>query len=210
MQGDPGIDRQRLEDMPIDDGVVGHARSGDGELRQILRFTGMYEIRPPRHVDRGVRQRFIHRNEGIAEAADALLVPQRLPECGAEHNRGVLDGVVTLDLHITAGGHGQVEARVSAECGEHVIEERHTGVDRDRTGAVQIEFDDDVGLFGLPFDPHAAGGGGGHDAPRGWAGWVAANRWLAVRKASFSCARPMVTRRKPGMPTSRMRTPSSR
>ena len=54
-----------------------------------------------------------------------------------------------------------------------MVEERDAGVDAHVAAAVEVEFDDDVGLFGLAFDPRAAGGGGsrvsqgGHCAPSG-------------------------------------------
>lgn len=109
VQGDPGVDGQRLEHMPVDDGVVGHRRTGDGELHHELRFADVDEVRPPGQVDRRMRQRLVHRDERITEAPDALLVTQRLPERAAQHDGGVLDGVVALDVDVTAGGDGQVE-----------------------------------------------------------------------------------------------------
>ena len=62
---------------------------------------------------------------------------------------------------------------------------------------VEVEFDDDVGFLGLAFDLRETT----HDAPI---------RALAASSASFSSARPMVVRRYPGIPTSRISTPSSR
>jgi hypothetical protein len=65
------------------------------------------------HVDGGVRQRLVHRDEGVAEPEDAALVAERLPHA-CQHDRGVLDGVVALDLDVAPGVHGQVEAGVAA------------------------------------------------------------------------------------------------
>ncbi len=141
------------------------------------------------------------RDEGVAEPADAFLVAQRLAERLAQHDRCVLDGVVPFDLDIALGAHGQVEAGMSAQCGQHVVVERHTGVDVDLPGAVEVQLDDDVGFFGASLDTRAAGRfayfGGGHGAPTGVTGAssVAAIRALASRKASFSSARPVVARR---------------
>ena len=166
MQGDPGVGGQRLEDVPVDHGVVRHTGTGDGEVHQVIRFTGVHEVRPSGNVDGGMRQRLVHRNESVAEPADPLLVAERLPERGAQHDGGVLDRVVALDLDVPAGGDGQIEAGVAAQRGEHVVEEGNPGLDGDRTGAVEVEFDDDVGLSGLALDSGAPGCLG-HGAPCG-------------------------------------------
>src|SRR6185312_15932943 len=136
--------------------------------------------------------------ERITEPADALLVTKCLCQRLAEHDRGVLDGVVSLDVHVPFGADGQVEARVAAEGGQHVVVERDSGVDVDVSRSVEVEFDDDVGLLRGALDTGAAVFG--HDAPiellllasaTGWAARLA----LAFRNASFSSGRPMVTRK---------------
>ena len=89
-----------------------------------------------------------------------------------------------FDLDIALGAHGQIEAGVAAQRGQHVVVERDTGVDVDDSGAIEVEFDDDVGFFGGALNACAATGG--HDAPKGWANSVAARSALAARNASFS------------------------
>jgi hypothetical protein len=80
-----------------------------------------------------------------------------------------------------------------------VVEERYAGLDADNAGAVEVELDDDVGFLRLAFDAGATVGGD-----------CAPIRALASSSASFSSARPMVARRYPGIPTSRIRMPASR
>ena len=94
----------------------GTSAARNGGVQQVFRLAGVHAVRPPGHVDGGVRERLVHRDERVAEAADALLVAQRLAQRLAEHDRGVLDGVVGLDLDVALGPHGQVEAGVAAEC----------------------------------------------------------------------------------------------
>ena len=84
---------------------------------------------PAGQVDRGLDQRLVQRHQRVAEPADAGLVAERLAQRLAERERGVLDGVVRVDLEVALGLHGQVEAAVLAELGQHVVEERHAGVD---------------------------------------------------------------------------------
>src|SRR5258705_12739715 len=146
-----------------------------------------------------MRERLVHRDPRVAEPADALLVAERLAQRLAQHDRGVLDGVVALDLDVALGAHGQVEAGVAAERGQHVVVERHAGVDVDDAGAVEVEFNDDGGFLGLAFDFRATVFA--HCAP------ISA---LALSSASFSSANPVVARRYPRMPTSRMRMPALR
>src|SRR6202012_2579949 len=159
-----------------------------------------YEVRPPGHVDRGVRQRLVHRDEGVAEPADALLVAQRLGQRLPQHDRGVLDGVVPFDLDVALGADVQVEAGVAAQRGQHVVVERDAGVHVDLPGAIEVELDGDVGFAGAALDARTTGldFGGCHSAPKTWSGAassVAASWALARRNASFSSASPVVARR---------------
>ena len=154
-------------------------------------------------------RRLVHRDERVAEPADALLVAQRLRERLAEHDRGVLDGVVALDLDVAHGLHGQVEAGVGAQRGEHVVEERHAGA---RCRPVRCRRGRARRRCRIPWScvrPWRAGSGvlgaGGRARVT-----MRPIRALAVSSASFSSARPMVVRRYPGMPTSRISTPASR
>ena len=199
VQRDAGVHRDCLEHVPVDHGVVRRLGARDRDVQHVVRLAGVHAVRPAGHVDGGVGERLVHRDEGVAEPADALLVAERLAQRLAQHDRGVLDRVVSLDLDVALGAHGQVEAGVAAQRGEHVVEERHAGVDVDDSGAVEVELDDDVGFLGLAFDAGATAGG--HCAPI---------RALASSSASFSSASPMVARRYPGMPTSRIRMPASR
>src|SRR5690606_35898563 len=155
---------------------------------------------------RGVRQRLVHRDPGITEPADALLVAEGLPQRLAEDDRGVLDGVVGVDVGVPAGLDPQVERGVRAQRVEHVVVERHTGVDLDLAGPVEVQFDQHRRFLrgALDLADPAARLECGH--------WLISSRTalLAARKASFSSGVPTVTRRWPGMPTSRMSTSASR
>ena len=81
-------------------------------------------------------KRLVERAGGLAEAADAGLVAERLAQRLAEGEADVLDGVVLVDLEVAARPHGQVEEAVAGEALQHVVEERHAGVDGRLAGAV--------------------------------------------------------------------------
>ena len=157
MQRDAGVGRQGFEHVPVDDGVVGHRTPGDGGVLQVIRLPGVHTVGPAGHVDCGVGQRLIHRDEGVPEPADALLIAEGLPERLTQRDRGVLNGVMRFDLDIALGAHGQVEAGMSAQRCQHVVVERDTGVDVHLPGAVEVELDDNVGFTGAAFNTRTTG-----------------------------------------------------
>ena len=63
----------------------------------------VHQVRPPGQVDRGLDQRLVQRDQRLAEPPDALLVAERLREGLAERDRGVLDGVVGVDVGVALG-----------------------------------------------------------------------------------------------------------
>ena len=84
----------------------------------------------------------------MAVAHEAFLVAKRPGQRLAEHDAGVLDGVVKIDLHVALGAHVEVEERVLGEKREHVVEERNAGSRSRFAGSVHDEPDGDVGLAG--------------------------------------------------------------
>src|SRR5690606_38618596 len=93
--------------------------------------------------------------------------------------------------------------RVLRERGEHVVEERHRGADLAAAGAVEVHLDLDGGLG------RAAGALRGARAGAGVAHEGDPIDARASRNAVDSASVPAVTRRWPGMPTSRISTPRS-
>src|SRR6266511_2993422 len=111
----------------FEDDVQGAAGVGDEPLEEMAGLAGIEvaelagagrDLDPPHQVgaageiDGDARPRLVQRHGGVAEAADAGLVPQRLAERLPERDAGVLDGVVGVDLQVALGPHGQVEAGV--------------------------------------------------------------------------------------------------
>ena len=117
-----------------------------------LGLAGVHAVGPAGDVDDGLHQRLVERHGGVAEAADADLVAERLAQRLAEHDRGVLDGVVGVDVGVALGLDGQVDQRVPAERVEHVVVEADAGGDVGAAGAVEVDLDEDLRLLGLPLD----------------------------------------------------------
>src|SRR5216683_2225185 len=142
---------ERLQDVPGQGGIeLAHERGHPGRL-------AMHDIGPPGQVDGGLGQRFVQRDRGVPEPAQARLVAQGDRERLAERQRGVLDRVVRVDVQVPVGPHREVEQAVLAELAEHVVEEPDARRDVDLPGAVDVDVDHDRGFLGLPLDvPGAA------------------------------------------------------
>src|ERR1022692_1024308 len=160
----------------------------------------MHAVRPAGQVNRGPDEGLVQRDQRVAEPADAGLVPERFAQRLAERDRGVLDGMVRVDVGIATGPHEQLQPTVLAELGEHVVEERHAGCRIGAADAVQVKLDQDPGLRGDPLYP----GGPAHAGTR-----RSSTAPSAARKAAISAGVPTVTRSQPGGPVSRISTPRS-
>src|SRR5262245_44797382 len=147
-----------------------------------------------------MHERLVQRHGGVAEPADTAPVAECVAQRLTEDDRGVLDGMVRVDLEIADGLHPQVDQRVLGQRVQHVVVEPDPGGDVATAGAVQVDLDDDLGLAGLAFDPRGA-----------------AHRWSskpvafsnATRKVAISPGVPTETRSQPSGPVSRINTPSS-
>src|SRR5690606_17525987 len=109
------------------------------------------------------------------------------------------------------------------ERGEHVVEKPHARGDVDHAAAVELQLHSNLGLAGGALDLGSARGLRHTPCSLLSAGWGSAGsdsaaaspadscrmRAQAARKASPSSRVPIVTRRYPGMPTSRSSTPAS-
>src|SRR5437879_6392403 len=80
-------------------------------------------------IDGGHSHGFVHRHEEISGAQNAALGAEGLVEGLAEDDTDIFDGVVLIDVEITAGFELEVEASVMSEEFEHVVEETDAGGD---------------------------------------------------------------------------------
>ncbi len=83
-----------------------------------------------------------------AVAADAGAVAQRLGEALAQHDAGILGGVVIVDVQVALGAQGDVDQAVAAQLLQHVVEEADAGLDVVLAGAVEIDGGGDARLLG--------------------------------------------------------------
>src|SRR4029450_10384201 len=86
-------------------------------------------VRASAQVDRDDRQRLVHRHHEIPGAIDPLPVTERLEQRLAEHDADILDGVMLIDVEVAGGAKREIEAAMSREQLEHVVEEPDTGPD---------------------------------------------------------------------------------
>ena len=80
-------------------------------------------MRPAAEIDRRDGERLVHRHDEVAGAVDALAVAERLQHRLAERDADVLDGVVLIDVEVARRLQREIEAAVTREQLQHVIEE---------------------------------------------------------------------------------------
>ena len=88
-----------------------------------------HRVRPAAQVDRGDRERLVHRHDEVAGAIDPFPIAERLQHRLAERDADVLDGVMLIDVEIALRLQREIEAAVAREQLQHVIEEADAGAD---------------------------------------------------------------------------------
>src|SRR5205823_197648 len=107
---------------------------------------------PAGEIDDDPRQRFVERDVGVAEAADAALVAEGLGERFADDEADVFDRVVIVDVRVAGGDHVEIGAGVAGDGVEHVREEADRRLDARCARAVETDGDGDARLFRGPRD----------------------------------------------------------
>ena len=117
------------------------------------------QVGPVRGVERDPGQRLVHRDHGAAVARMPARSPSALRQRLAEHDAGVLGGVVVVDVQVALGAQRDVDQAVARELLQHVVEKADAGRDVVLAGAVELDGGGDPGLLGVAFDAW----------PRAWA-----------------------------------------
>ena len=139
VQRELGIARKGVEELDGQLGIKGaHALGRHGQLAIGLPAT--------RDIHGGHHERLVHGDRRVGKTRNARLVAQRLAKRLAQHDARVLDGVMRIDLDVAHCVHRQIEQTMAAKSVEHVVEKRHAGRDIARTGSIQVELDDNIGL----------------------------------------------------------------
>ncbi len=173
--------------------------TGDQVKREPVGLAVVHEVRTSTDVHDSLGQGIVQRNERVAVTRDARLVAEGFTDGVTEHDRDILDGVVSVDLHVTFGTHREVGQGVLRERREHVIVERDAGVDRAGAGAIEVKAQLDARLARGSRDRCGAAAAHARES-------IDAS---ASRNAVVSSAVPADTRRLRGMPMSRTRMPRS-
>ena len=109
-------------------------------------------------IDGHLRQGFIERHDGVAEAPDRPALAERLIERLSEADADVFGRMVLVDVQITLGTNGQIEPRVARKAIEHVIEKADARGDVAPPGAIQVEDYFDLALACFAVDVSRARG----------------------------------------------------
>ena len=109
-------------------------------------------MRTAAQIDRGDRQRFVHRHHEVPGAVDAALAAHRGGHRLAERDPDVLNSVMLIDVQVAGGLHLEIEAAVARHEVQHVIEKADAGAIVVAALAVERQRDLDLGLGRAPID----------------------------------------------------------
>ena len=140
----------------VSDPVYGTPPGPAADQRILLagRLAAVHAVRPAGHVDHRLGQRLVQRHQGVAEPADAAPCRRaRSRSAWPSDDRGVLDGVVGVDLRV-AGGARPSGRSASAWPGRSACGRRsRTPVEiSDAAGAVEVEAELDARLRRRPLE----------------------------------------------------------
>ena len=143
------IGPQRVAESPTeflheDDIEVPHERGGGRH--------GVNQVRPAAQVDHDAGERLVHRKKEKAIPPDPQLIAKGLFKCLSQNKTHILNGVVIIHVHVSLRLDGEVVQAVLGKQGQHVVKERHTGVDLGRTPPVDVEGQGNIRLRRLPRD----------------------------------------------------------
>ncbi len=94
------------------------------------------------------RQRFVHRNMGVAEARDAGKIAERFSDRLTDHDAGIFDRVVHVDVQIARRLHIQIDAGMARQTVQHMVKKTDAGGNFGFAAAVEIKLDLDTGFLG--------------------------------------------------------------
>jgi hypothetical protein len=115
-----------------------------------------HRVRTPAEIDRGDRQRLVHRHHEVAGAVDPAPVAECLRHRLAEGDAEIFDGVMLIDVEIPVRVNPQVEGSVPRHELQHVIEKPDAGVHAILPLAVERDRQLNLRLGRLPVDYGAA------------------------------------------------------
>ena len=146
VNGQSGVEGDRFED------VTDH-RSGEVTADEVVFKTcglaGVHEERATRNVDNGLCECLVERAQCVAVARNSALVAECLLDGLAQHDGGVLDCVVDINVSVSRGLNGEVNEGVLSKGGEQVVEEWHGRVNLGHPGAIEVDAQLNCGLTGF-------------------------------------------------------------
>ena len=126
--------------------------TADHAVFKAFGLPGAHAVRAPGNIDHGFGERFVQRHGGVGEPTDASFIAQCLLQRLAEYDRGVLHRMMRIDVGVAMGMNGQVDQRMLAQCGHHMVVERHGRIDIGFAGTVKVEFKFDMRFAGFAND----------------------------------------------------------
>jgi len=134
------VQHQRAEELGSQEHVV-FAQHLPLRYLDVVRKVGT-----SRDIQHAPNQRLVQRHQGIGISANARPVPQCPGEGLSQHDAGVLDRVMTVDVEVATGFDRQIQQRMPRQGGQHVVEEADAGLDRGVAPAVEVDPYPQIGL----------------------------------------------------------------
>ena len=133
VQADVSVKGKGLHDVPGQRACIGNAGChptdalGTTDQHILLpgRLSGVDAVGAAGHVHHRLGQRLVQWHQCTPETPNAALVAERGTDPLAEHDRGVLDRVVGIDVQIAGALHLEVNERMLSESRQHVVEDAH-------------------------------------------------------------------------------------
>jgi hypothetical protein len=73
--------------------------------------------------------------------------PECLPKNVTQYQANIFNGMMMIDVQVSAGRHREIKEAVHREKGQHMIKKRDTGRYVTAAATVEVYFDLDLGLF---------------------------------------------------------------
>lgn len=110
---------------------------------------GAVKERPVAEIGNDSNQCLVHRQQATPIPVDTRLVAKGSVEGLAEADTDIFYGMVVVNLDVAFGSNGQIEEPMDRKQRQHMIEKRHTGIDRRLSLAIKGQYQMDICFSGL-------------------------------------------------------------
>lgn len=115
-------------------------------------FNSIFDPGPAGKIDHDTRQGFIQRNVGMPITHDAFFIAQGLAIRLAKRYTYILDGMVVVNMQVTAGFNFKINKAMAGYLIEHMFEKWDPGFKTGLASAIQVNRNTDLSFQCVPGD----------------------------------------------------------